>query len=305
MTATAWAIKDWDRAFETWQTRRIKKGLEYIKVPAGRQCRAYKLLMAEPDGALIYGVFVALCQFAASRQCRGLLADPDRELSVAELGVEVLCNPTAVSRAIEVLASPAIGWLVRTDIPTDGRHIWDRDPHTTDDDREAHQSASDDRRAHQSASDLAHITKQNKTEQNSTRSWVDVDPSAQAHLPRRDASASLVESAAKPEFSSRVEAIYNACTWKRDKPRTAKKAIQAAGRRVTARYLGDSDKAMAYLLERVKAYAGSVLVATTPKQYLPGPAPWFNGDKFDEPDEEWAQARNAGTDSDGPTLEVA
>jgi len=168
MTATAWAIKDWDRAFETWQTRRIKKGLEYIKVPAGRQCRAYKLLMAEPDGALIYGVFVALCQFAASRQCRGLLADPDRELSVAELGVEVLCNPTAVSRAIEVLASPAIGWLVRTDIPTDGRHIWDRDPHTTDDDRRAHQSASDDRRAHQSASDLAHITKQNKTEQNKT-----------------------------------------------------------------------------------------------------------------------------------------
>jgi len=143
------------------------------------------------------------------------------------------------------------------------------------------------------------------TDTRTSKSSQSVDPNAQAHLPRRDASASLVESAAKPEFSSRVEAIYNACTWKRDKPRTAKKAIQAAGRRVTARYLGDSDKAMAYLLERVKAYAGSVLVATTPKQYLPGPAPWFNGDKFDEPDEEWAQARNAGTDSDGPTLEVA
>lgn len=99
----------------------------------------------------------------------------------------------------------------------------------------------------------------------------------------------------KPEFSQRVERIYDACTWRKEKPREAKKAIVKAGKRVTARYLGDADKAFEFLMARVLAYAKSQYVQTTDRQYLPLPASWFNADRFDDPDEAWNQTRKEST----------
>jgi len=105
----------------------------------------------------------------------------------------------------------------------------------------------------------------------------------------------------RPEFSQRVEAIYDACTWRKEKPREAKKAIEKAGKRVAAQYLGDRDKAFEFLMARVLAYAKSPLVATTPKQFLPLPASWFNADKFDESDTIWNTPRQEQTNGKQPT----
>lgn len=105
----------------------------------------------------------------------------------------------------------------------------------------------------------------------------------------------------KPEFSQRVERIYDACTWRKEKPREAKKAIVKAGKRVAARYLGDKDKAFEFLMARVLAYAKSPYVQTTDRQYLPLPASWFNADRFDDPDEAWNQTRKEQTNGTKPT----
>lgn len=109
-----------------------------------------------------------------------------------------------------------------------------------------------------------------------------------------DASTHAVEQP-RPEFSQRVEAIYDACTWRKEKPREAKKAIAKAGKRVAARYFGDKDKAFEFLMARVLAYAKSPYVQTTDRQFLPLPASWFNADRFDDPDEAWNQTRKEST----------
>lgn len=109
-----------------------------------------------------------------------------------------------------------------------------------------------------------------------------------------DESTRVVE-AAKPEFSGRVERIYDACTWRKEKPREAKKAIVKAGKRVTARFLGDADKAFEFLMARVLAYAKSPYVASTDRQYLPLPASWFNAGRYDDPDDAWNQTRKDAT----------
>lgn len=114
-----------------------------------------------------------------------------------------------------------------------------------------------------------------------------------------DADASTA--AVRPEFSARVERIYDACTWRKEKPREAKKAIEKAGKRVAARYFGDKDEAFKFLMDRVLAYAKSPLAQTTPKQFLPLPASWFNADKFDESDTIWNMPRTEQTNGKQPT----
>lgn len=133
--------------------------------------------------------------------------------------------------------------------------------------------------------------KRDKTDKRDTKDTTHVD--ADASTP--------VCGVPKPEFSQRVERIYDACTWRKEKPREAKKAIVKAGKRVAARYFGDADKAFEYLMARVLAYAKSPYVASTDRQYLPLPASWFNADRFDDPDDAWNQTRKEATNGNRPT----
>jgi len=129
MTATAWAIKDWNKAFETYKTRRYQSGLEFIKVPVGTQSAGYKMVMATPGGVAAYAVFVALCQTAARSDIRGMLAHDSQPMSLRRLSVETMIPADQIEAAIKILSDPEIGWLKMVEIPTDGRHVWDNDRH--------------------------------------------------------------------------------------------------------------------------------------------------------------------------------
>lgn len=139
--------------------------------------------------------------------------------------------------------------------------------------------------------DVTRVTKRREEEIREEQSTKDKDSV--------DADASTA--AVRPEFSARVERIYDACIWRKEKPREAKKAIEKAGKRVAARYFGDKDEAFKFLMDRVLAYAKSPLAQTTPKQFLPLPASWFNADKFDESDTIWNTPRTEQTNGKQPT----
>lgn len=189
-----------------------------------------------------------------------------------------------------------VGWLAQV---TGGIRLVDFTEYNTDSAKKRAKDAkrkarvrnvSADSRTERGQMSATSRTERGATEHNSTDTKESQD---KTHV---DADASTpVCQPPKPEFSNRVERIYEACTWRKEKPREAKKAIVKAGKRVAARYLGDADKAFEFLMARVLAYAKSPYVQTTDRQYLPLPASWFNADRFDDPDDAWNQTRKETT----------
>ena len=80
-----------------------------------------------------------------------------------------------------------------------------------------------------------------------------------------------------------LEEIYDAYP-RKEKPRAAKKAIDAALKRLAERPDGPADP-VAWLLERTQAYAQSP--AGQRGRYTPHPATWFNDGGYDSDPQAW------------------
>lgn len=126
--AEAWAIKDWTDTFETWETRRLRKALAYIRLKVGYQSARYRILMATPGGPEAWGVFVSMLTVAGKTTPRGMFAREGAEMTNRLLAVESSVPLDALTRAIKLLTDPEIGWLLRVPIPTDDRITWDFAP---------------------------------------------------------------------------------------------------------------------------------------------------------------------------------
>lgn len=66
-------------------------------------------------------------------------------------------------------------------------------------------------------------------------------------------------------------------------PDAAMKAIAKAAKK----------KPIAYLLERVEVYAKAVKIAGIEKTFIPHPATWFNGGRYDDDASEWLNGGSA------------
>jgi len=119
------------------------------------------------------------------------------------------------------------------------------------------------------------------------------------------AAPSPAQKPAKPAkgrtFSERVTRVYDACTWRKVGKQHALKAIERAGKSLAAqRFNGSADEAAAFLLDRATVYAASRIVKTTPVDYLPHPATWFNGGRYDDDVREWDREYQVGTGQPKP-----
>lgn len=126
--AEAWAIKDWTDTFETWETRRLRKPLAYIRLKVGYQSARYRILMATPGGPEAWGVFVSMLTVAGKTTPRGMFAREGAEMTTRLLAVESSVPLDALNRSIKLLTDPEIGWLLRATIPIDDRITWDFAP---------------------------------------------------------------------------------------------------------------------------------------------------------------------------------
>lgn len=123
--AEAWAIKDWTETFETWETRRLRKPLAYLRFKVAYQSARYKILMATTGGAAAWGVYVSLALVAGKTHPRGMFAREGVEMTTRLMSVESCAPIDETAKAIKILSDPEIGWLIRAEIPTDGRNTWD------------------------------------------------------------------------------------------------------------------------------------------------------------------------------------
>jgi hypothetical protein len=131
---TCYQIKDWDSYFENDRSRNYDR-CGFVCVPNKQHGMGFSRVMAEPDGAAIYGIF-AMIIGACSQQKRprnGWLTDNGLPPHVAltarsrstnsqppigqpwdasDLAIKFRRPVTEINRAIEVLSNPKIGWIV-------------------------------------------------------------------------------------------------------------------------------------------------------------------------------------------------
>lgn len=98
-------IRNWDKHFETNETRKLKR-LLWVKIPNQQDSLAYRLIASMPDGPAIFAAWVLIVQVASKQEKRGNLP-----LSPGELGIVTGFPADIFKRAIEVLKMPQIEWI--------------------------------------------------------------------------------------------------------------------------------------------------------------------------------------------------
>lgn len=104
-------VRRWSEHFETYESRKLKGALSWVKVPVKHDGRGLARIMKEPDGLQIFGAWILILQIAAKMPVRGLLAKSDGALAAADIAVKTGCQAEDVARAVSVLAQPRIAWI--------------------------------------------------------------------------------------------------------------------------------------------------------------------------------------------------
>ena len=107
-------ISKWSETFETADTRKRQR-LGWFMCPSGNESAGYMELMSRgEDGVLAFGVFIAICQWSATRtkEQRGLICRNDgREMSLELLASTIRISPEIICRSVPILCHPDIAWM--------------------------------------------------------------------------------------------------------------------------------------------------------------------------------------------------
>lgn len=120
--SVVYQIQGWRSTFENNKSRERER-CGYVCIPNKQDGLGLANILSLPDGPAIYGIF-QLMLGAASRQGRHrdgwLTADGHRTgtpWAPSDMAVLWRCQETLITRAIEVLTSPRVGWLLAVDVP--------------------------------------------------------------------------------------------------------------------------------------------------------------------------------------------
>ena len=110
-------IANWDALYENSRSREIDT-CKFVCVPNKQHGMGFKQILAQPDGAALYGIFHCILG-ACSRQKRpraGWLTEDGQPNGLpweaADLSVQFTRPEKEVKRALEILTSRKVGWLV-------------------------------------------------------------------------------------------------------------------------------------------------------------------------------------------------
>lgn len=117
-----YSIKNWANHYEKAQTRKVERA-QWVPMPLKHDGKGYRRLIAQRNGAAIYGAWVLIVQVAAKCPTRGVLADEDGPLSSADLALKTGCPESVFEQALEVLCSPSVGWMLVSDYQPDTNGI--------------------------------------------------------------------------------------------------------------------------------------------------------------------------------------
>lgn len=166
---------------------------------------------------------------------------------------------------------------------------------------------------------MKEVVKSIQTLQATNIGWLQIDSESNANRPRIDQQSNASDSVSGSDSSSsdsggckgettataflaRLERVWQACSWRRVGKRAALRAIgEALHRLAPERFGGDADAAAAFLAAKAAEYAASPQVSTTPDDFLPHPATWFNEGRYDDDPGEWARRRGSENTPPQPT----
>ena len=104
-------IRDWDQHFEVSQSRKIKE-MRWVAMPTKHDGKGFRRIMMMEDGMKIFAAWVLIVQVAAKCPIRGTLADEGGPLDVDDLSLKTGCSSEDFLKALKVLCSDKIGWIV-------------------------------------------------------------------------------------------------------------------------------------------------------------------------------------------------
>jgi hypothetical protein len=112
----AYAIKDWRTRFLP-PGYKVKKGpLVFVGIPTKHDSCGYRRLVAESNGAALYGAWVVLVAVAGKCPVKGVLAT-DRPLTPSDLAVRTGLPETVFTELLERASRDDIGWVEEVDWP--------------------------------------------------------------------------------------------------------------------------------------------------------------------------------------------
>lgn len=107
-----YSITGWTKHFEKSQSRRVDN-VQWVPLPVKHDGLGYRRVMAMKDGMEIYAAWVLIVQVAAKCEKRGVLAnDHGKPLTAADIALKTGGKADAISKALQVLSSEDVGWLV-------------------------------------------------------------------------------------------------------------------------------------------------------------------------------------------------
>jgi hypothetical protein len=125
---TLYQVKDWNDHFENNKSRE-RDECSFVCVPNKQHGLGFSRIMAEKDGACIYGIWCAILG-ACSQQKKpreGWLTDDGHPTGTAwtpdDLALKFRRPASEIRRAFDFLCSPKIGWLLRLELAEDGQLV--------------------------------------------------------------------------------------------------------------------------------------------------------------------------------------
>ena len=114
-------VRDWNKHFENNKSR-ARGACSFVCVPNKQHGLGFARIMSEPDGAAIYGIWICILGACSQQQKprEGWLTDTGRAPDGHQAGTAWAPSDLAlkfrrplpeIERALDVLKSPAIGWL--------------------------------------------------------------------------------------------------------------------------------------------------------------------------------------------------
>lgn len=112
--ARLYTIKNWAKHYEVSQSRKVERA-QWVPLPVKHDGKGFRRLMAMKDGLCLYGAWVLIVQIAAKCDPRGQLIDDGEPLTAEDLAIKTGAPESMFIRALEVLSSQRIAWIVVAD----------------------------------------------------------------------------------------------------------------------------------------------------------------------------------------------
>lgn len=109
-------IRNWNSIYENNRTRELKK-LDWFPMPNKQDGDGYTLIMAEKDGAAIFGAWVACAQIASRCDPRGtLLRDGSKPHDSVSLSRMSRVSEPVIKKMLDICSSPEVNWLESSEL---------------------------------------------------------------------------------------------------------------------------------------------------------------------------------------------